>query len=79
MEDSGIGGKKLLVARNDKKSREIHRWVQCLPKEQKSGRSSSRKTNAKHNSQKPWKYISANFITKLPLAQGYNIILVVCD
>jgi len=29
--------------------------------------------------EKPWSYISADFITKLPLAQGYNAILVVCD
>jgi len=28
---------------------------------------------------KPWMYISADFITKLPLAQGYNSILVVVD
>jgi len=28
---------------------------------------------------KPWSYISADFITKLPLAQGYDTILVVCD
>jgi len=30
-------------------------------------------------SEKPWKYISANFITKLLLVQEYNAILVVCD
>jgi len=29
--------------------------------------------------EKPWMYISANFIMKLPLAQGYNSILVVVD
>jgi len=29
--------------------------------------------------EKPWSHISADFITKLPLAQGYNTILVVCD
>jgi len=29
--------------------------------------------------EKPWSYISADFITKLPLAQRYNAILVVCD
>jgi len=29
--------------------------------------------------QKPWSHISADFITKLPLAQGYDAILVVCD
>jgi len=29
--------------------------------------------------EKPWSYISVDFITKLPLAQGYNAILVVCD
>jgi len=28
---------------------------------------------------KAWTYISADFITKLPLAQGYNSILVVVD
>jgi len=29
--------------------------------------------------EKPWSHISADFITKLLLAQGYNTILVVCD
>ena len=29
--------------------------------------------------EKPWSYIIADFITKLPLAQGYDVILVVCD
>ena len=29
--------------------------------------------------EKPWSHISADFITKLPLAQGYDTILVVCD
>jgi len=29
--------------------------------------------------EKLWSYISANFITKLPLAQGYDAILVVCN
>jgi len=29
--------------------------------------------------EKPWSHISADFITKLPLAQGYNAILVVCN
>jgi len=29
--------------------------------------------------EKSWTYISADFITKLPLAQGYNSILVVVD
>jgi len=30
-------------------------------------------------SEKPWTHILADFITKLPLAQGYNLILVVVD
>jgi len=30
-------------------------------------------------SEKPWTHISADFITKLPLAQGYDSILVVVD
>jgi len=29
--------------------------------------------------EKPWTHISADFITKLPLAQRYDNILVVCD
>ena len=29
--------------------------------------------------EKLWSHISVDFITKLPLAQGYNAILVVCD
>jgi len=29
--------------------------------------------------EKPWSHISANFITKLLLAQGYDTILVVCN
>jgi len=29
--------------------------------------------------EKPWSHISVDFITKLPLAQGYDIILVVCN
>ena len=29
--------------------------------------------------EKPWRYISADFIVKLPLAQGYDAILVVCN
>ena len=29
--------------------------------------------------EKPWSHILANFITKLPLAQGYDVILVVYD
>jgi len=29
--------------------------------------------------EKPWGHISADFITKLPLAQRYDAILVICD
>jgi len=29
--------------------------------------------------EKPWSHIIADFITKLPLAQGYDTILVVCN
>jgi len=29
--------------------------------------------------EKPWSHISTDFITKLPLAQRYNAILVMCD
>ena len=43
-------------------------------------RSTSRKTDAQCNlPEKPWSHISADLITKLPLAQGYDAVLVVCD
>jgi len=29
--------------------------------------------------EKPWSHISADFITKLLLAQGYDVILVICN
>ena len=29
--------------------------------------------------EKPWSHITADFITNLPLVQGYDAILVVCD
>jgi len=29
--------------------------------------------------EKPWSHITVDFITKLPLAQEYDAILVVCD
>jgi len=29
--------------------------------------------------EKPWSHISVDFITKLPLVQGYDAILVVCN
>ena len=29
--------------------------------------------------EKPWRHISADFIVKLPLVQGYDTILVVCN
>ena len=41
-------------------------------------RSTSRKTDAQCNlPEKPWSHISADLITKLPLAQGYDAVLVV--
>jgi len=29
--------------------------------------------------ERPWQHISMDFITKLPVSKGYNLILVVCD
>ena len=50
-----------------------------MPKAQKLSRGSSRQANVQLHTRELWRHISANFIVKLPLAQGYNIILVVCD
>ena len=29
--------------------------------------------------ERPWQHISVDFITKLPMSKGYDLILVVCD
>jgi len=29
--------------------------------------------------ERPWKHISVDFITKLPVSKGHDLILVVCD
>ena len=29
--------------------------------------------------ERPWQYISVDFITKLPMSKGHDLILVVCD
>ena len=29
--------------------------------------------------ERPWQYISVDFITKLPVSKGYDSILIVCD
>jgi len=50
-----------------------------LSAKQKLHRTASRKINTKFYSRKPWAHILADFITKLPLAQGYDSILVVVD
>ena len=46
VENGRIGGKKLLVARNDEGGGEVYRWIQCMLKEQKSYGGSSRKAYA---------------------------------
>jgi len=52
MEDGRIGGKKLLVARNDEGGGEVYRWIQCMLKEQKSYGGSSRKADTKYDPRK---------------------------
>ena len=52
VEDSRIGRKKLLVARNDKGSREVHEQMQYISEEQESCKGSSRKANTKYDPRK---------------------------
>jgi len=60
------------VARSDQGGEEICERVQHLLAKQKKLISNS-------IPERPWTHISADFITKLPLAQGYDSILVVVD
>jgi len=52
MENGRTGGKELLVARNDKESRKICKWIQCILEKQESCRSSSRKADTKYDPRK---------------------------
>ena len=72
MENSRTDNQELLVARSDQGGEEICERVRHLPAKQKKLMSNS-------IPERPWTHISADFITKLPLAQGYDSILVVVD
>jgi len=63
-------------------TKEIKRYVEgCDACQQNKNRTEQPAGKLMPNSipEKPWTHISANFITKLPLAQEYDLILVVVD
>jgi len=63
-------------------SREVKRYVEgCDVCQRNKNRTQAPAGKLMPNSipEKPWSHISADFITKLPLAQGYDSILVVVD
>ena len=64
------------MARSDKVKKYIERCNAC---QRNKNRTEVPAEKLMPNSvlEKPWSHISADFITKLPLAQGYNSILVV--
>jgi len=79
MENNGVDWQELLVARNNKRGgRYVNRCNTC---QRYKNRSEAPAGKLMPNTilEKPWSHILADFITKLPLAQGYDAILVVCD
>jgi len=63
-------------------TKEVKRYVEgCDTCQQNKNRTEQPAGKLMPNSipEKPWTHISADFITKLPLAQGYDLILVVVD
>jgi len=63
-------------------SREVKQYVEgCDACQRNKNRTQAPASKLMPNSipEKPWSHISADFITKLPLAQGYDSILVVVD
>jgi len=63
-------------------AKEVKRYVEgCDACQQNKNRTEPPAGKLMPNSipEKPWMYISADFITKLPLAQGYDLILVVVN
>jgi len=74
-----------LVTRNfwwPEVTKEVKQYVEeCNAYQQNKNRIEQLASKLMPNSilEKPWIHILADFITKLPLAQGYNLILVVVD
>jgi len=63
-------------------SREVKRYMEgCDACQRNKNRMQAPAGKLMQNSipEKPWSHISADFIMKLPLAQGYDLILVVVD
>ena len=85
MEDGRVGDKEFLVTRNfwwPGVTREVKRYVErCNACQQNKNQTQPPAEKLMPNliPEKAWIYISVDFITKLPLAQGYDVILVVVD
>ena len=73
MEDSGADDKKLLVAWSDKRYGKVCGRVRSMPEDEKQDRGTSRVPK------KPWSHLIVDFITKLPVVAGKDIVLVVYD
>jgi len=78
MENSRTSDQELLVARSDQGGEEICGRMRRLPAKQKLHRTAG-KLMSNSIPEKPWTHISVDFIMKLPLAQGYDLILVIVD
>ena len=78
MENNRVGGEELLVVGDDKGGSKVYGSNLCQ-RHKNQTEAPAGKLMPNSIPEKPWRHISANFIVKLPLAQGYNAILVVCN
>jgi len=76
MEDNRVGDKKLLVARSNKEY--IERCDACQRIKNKT-EALAEKLMANEILEKSWMHLMVDFITKLPLVEEKDTILVVCD
>ena len=76
IEDDRVGHQELLVTRSNKRS--VDEYNACQRYKNWS-EAPAGKLMPNAIPEKPWSHILADFITKLPLAQEYDAILVVCD
>jgi len=76
VEDSGIGDEELLVARSNKRCGEVCDLYQRMKNraEELAG-----KLKLSEVPEKPWLHLMVDFITKLPVVAGKDVILVVCN
>ena len=67
------------MARSNKRGEAIRRGCDQCQRMKNKAEMLAEKLRSNEVPERPWQYISVDFITKLPMSKGHDLILVVCD